>query len=111
MAKHSNSLSSKDKFLVVHQTFKMNDAELSQYCAEKGLTVEQVIEWRDACIEPVGDESPKTRELMHEVSQAKKKKKELEQEIRRTDKALAEAKALLTLREKADAIWGEKEEE
>ena len=36
---------------------------------------------------------------------------ELERELRRKDKALAEAAALLVLRKKAAAIWGESEDE
>ena len=35
----------------------------------------------------------------------------LEKELRRKDKALAETAALLVLRKKADAIWGEAEDE
>ena len=37
--------------------------------------------------------------------------KSLEKELRRKDAALAEAAALLILRKKADAIWGEEEDE
>ena len=40
-----------------------------------------------------------------------KKVKELEQELRRKDKALAEASALLILKKKANLIWGQGEEE
>jgi hypothetical protein len=35
----------------------------------------------------------------------------LERELRRKDKALAETAALLTLRKKAQAIWGDGEDE
>jgi transposase len=35
----------------------------------------------------------------------------LEKELRRKDKALAETAALLVLRKKANAIWGEAEDE
>jgi hypothetical protein len=44
--------------------------------------------------------------------QAEKKQREaVERELRRKEKALAETAALLTLRKKAQAIWGEAEEE
>ena len=39
-------------------------------------------------------------------SEDKKKIKELERELRRKDKALAEATALLILKKKAELIWG-----
>lgn len=45
---------------------------------------------------------------MHEVSHVKRDNKKIEQELRRKDKALAEAVALLVLRKKAQAIWGTK---
>ena len=41
----------------------------------------------------------------------RKRIRELEKELHRKEKALAEAAALLILRKKAAAIWGEKEEE
>jgi len=41
----------------------------------------------------------------------KKHIKHLETDIRRKEKALAETEALLVIRKKAHAIWGESEEE
>lgn len=38
------------KFAVVIETASLSEAELSRYCREKGLLVEQVREWRAACI-------------------------------------------------------------
>ncbi|NCC62664.1 MAG: hypothetical protein EOM12_17395 [Verrucomicrobiae bacterium] len=107
----SDRWSSRDKFLIVHETYTMNEAELSQYCREKGLYVEQIAEWRNFCEEANEGQNRKVRELMHEVSQVKRDHKKIEQELRRKDKALAEAAALLVLRKKAQAIWGENEDE
>jgi len=42
-----------------------------------------------------------------EFNEMKAKNKKLESELRRKDKALAEASALLILKKKADLIWGE----
>ena len=41
----------------------------------------------------------------------KRKAKELEKDLRRKEKALAETAALLVLRKKLDAIFGENEED
>ena len=49
--------------------------------------------------------------LNRELKEAEKKNKQLARELDRKEKALAEAAALLVLRKKADAIWGEPEEE
>ncbi|MBK7849403.1 MAG: hypothetical protein IPJ73_21395 [Zoogloea sp.] len=45
------------------------------------------------------------------VKVERKRIRELEKELHRKEKALAEAAALLILRKKAAAIWGEKEED
>jgi len=46
-----------------------------------------------------------------EAKKDKKQINQLEKELRRKDKALAETAALLVLRKKANAIWGEVEDE
>ena len=45
-----------------------------------------------------------------EVKKDKKQIHQLEKELRRKDKALAETAALLVLRKKANAIWGDGED-
>ena len=42
-----------------------------------------------------------------ELQQLKKKSRKTEKELRRKEKALAEAAALLVLEKKAQAIWGD----
>jgi hypothetical protein len=44
-------------------------------------------------------------------SRTQKKVRTLEKELRRKEKALAEASALLLLKKKMDAIWGDQEED
>jgi seryl-tRNA synthetase len=46
-----------------------------------------------------------------EVKELKKKKKELEKELNRKDKALAEMAALVTLKKKLNTILGEQEDD
>ncbi|MBC2579673.1 hypothetical protein [Clostridium sp. DJ247] len=46
-----------------------------------------------------------------ELNEEKKKTKELSKELRIKDKALAETTALLVLRKKLNAIFGEQEED
>ena len=48
--------------------------------------------------------------LQQELKTEKKRSKELEKELRRKESALAETAALLTLRRKARAIWGDGED-
>ena len=53
----------------------------------------------------------RSREEREQSKNDRKKIKELEQDLRRKDKALAETAALIVLRKKAQAIWGAPEED
>jgi len=44
-----------------------------------------------------------------ELKEAKKRIKELEREVRRKDKALAEMNALVVLKKKVGILWGDEE--
>ncbi len=96
-----------DKLAVVIETAALNEQALSEYCRRKGLYPEQIERWREAAA--TGNEGPaklsaaERRELQAE----RKKSRRLEKELKRKDKALAEAAALLVLQKKAQAIWGD----
>lgn len=49
--------------------------------------------------------------LNKELKDSQKENKKLEKELARKEKALAEAAALLVLRKKTNAIWGNPEDE
>jgi hypothetical protein len=53
----------------------------------------------------------RTREQRHQSKDDKKRIQQLEKELQRKEKALAEAAALLILRKKAQAIWGDREDD
>ena len=46
--KDPDGWSAADKFTVVHETAGLNATELSAYCRERGLYLEQVDRWRQA---------------------------------------------------------------
>lgn len=100
-----------DKFLIVVETAGMNESELAEYARKKGLYVEQISNWRDACMNANGGLAKEAVRLNRELKDSKKQCKELEKELRRKDKALAETAALLVLSKKAQAIWGDPEDE
>ncbi|WP_115336877.1 IS3 family transposase [Legionella londiniensis] len=95
------------KFAVVIETASLSEAELSRYCREKGLLVEQVREWRAACIMGNMNEAQRKVAEKKQVREDKKRIKQLERELSRKEKALAEAAALLVLRKKLRAYYGE----
>ncbi len=107
----SEQWSSEDKFLVVLETYSMNSAELAEYCRKKGLYKEQIEAWRVSCLNANGRESSQAKQLNQELKEEKKRAKTLEKDLRKKEKALAEAAALLLLRKKAQAIWGDQEDE
>ena len=102
--------SATDKFTVVLETAGLNATELSAYCRERGLYPEQVERWRQASQD--ANEKPvltlkEQRELERLRAQDQKEINRLKQEMRRKEKALAEAAALLIASKKIQAFWGE----
>jgi len=107
----SERWSSEDKFLVVMETYSMNESELAEYCRKKGLYKEQITSWRAVCLNANGREIDQSKQLNQELKEERKRAKTLEKDLLKKEKALAEAAALLLLRKKAQAIWGDQEEE
>ena len=95
------------KLAMVIETATLSEAALNQYCREKGLYPEQVKAWRQACI--TGQQAALAlKQTEREQSRVDKKRiRELERELHRKDRALAEAAALLVLRKKLNALWGD----
>ena len=106
----SEKWSTEDKFLIVTETVKLSQAELAEYCRRKGLFVEQVEAWQDACLQANGGVAQEASRLQKELRQKDKEIKQLQKDLRRKEAALAETAALLVLRKKAEAIWGDGED-
>jgi len=109
--RNAEAWTSKAKFAVVLETATLAVAELGEYCRAKGLYPEQVKAWRSACERAVdsGRVAANAQETARKNDQ--KRIRELEKDLSRKDRALAETAALLVLRKKAAAIWGEVEAE
>lgn len=103
--------STQDKFLIVVETASMSETELAEYARKKGLYVEQIKAWKDACMNANGGVAQEAARLNKELKAAERTNKKLQKELDRKEKALAETAALLVLRKKADAIWGDPEDE
>jgi len=104
----SGGLSSEEKFAVVMETASLNELELSEYGRRKGLYPQQVSTWREACLQ--ANASATVKVDREKRRQQGKQIKQLEAELRRKEKALAEAAALLMLQKKVQALWGEPED-
>ena len=103
--------STQDKSMIVVETARMNETDLAEYARKKGLYVDQIKSWRDACMNANGGVAKEAARLNGEFKASERENRKLEQELARKEKALAETAALLVLRKKADAIWGDPEGE
>ena len=96
---------SETKLATIIETSGLSETELSEYCRRKGLYIEQIKVWRANALQ--GFNSSKQQSLKYKRQQQTDKKhiKQLQRELNRKDKALAETAALLVLRKKLEAFW------
>lgn len=91
-----------DRLRVLTEASKLGPEELGELLRREGLHEETLEEWRAAALEALAPTPPaRTR------GGDKKRIKQLEREVARKDKALAETAALLVLQKKLQAVWGD----
>jgi transposase-like protein len=102
--------SAQEKLKAVIEFEGLTGDQQGEYLRREGLHSEHIEGWKkrmEAGLEGGGGLSAASRT---ERAQDKQKIKELEKELRRKERALAETAALLVLKKKADLIWGGGEE-
>ena len=99
--------SASDKFGVVVETAGMSEAELAEYCRKKGLFTAQVQAWRQACEAGIAEGRTEVGPALRDE---RKRNRQLEKELRRKERALAETAALLVLSRKLEAFRTESED-
>lgn len=91
-----------EKLRVLIEVSRLDESRLGEFLRREGLHEAQLKAWRVEVEAALGAGAKRgTR------SAAAKRIKELERELRRKDKALAEAAAILVLKKKVAAIWGD----
>ena len=108
--KDPDSWSASDKFTVVVETAGFNATELSSYCRERGLFLEQVDRWRQTAQDANANAvltMAEQKELEKLRAQDQRERKALKKELQRKEKALAEMAALLVLQKKWEAYCSE----
>lgn len=108
--KTTEKWSNTDKLQVIIETSNLSETELSEYCRCKGLYKEQITQWKNDFQSP-SFEPAKNRMSVKEERVMRNEIKNLKRELRRKEKALAEASAIILLRKKLQALYGEPEEE
>jgi transposase-like protein len=101
----------RDKFAAVVESASLNEQETAEYCRRKGIYPHQLEQWRKACEDANDWDKQANIKLKAERKTDQKRIKNLEKELQRKEKALAEAAALLVLQKKVQAIWGDPEDE
>jgi transposase-like protein len=101
-AKRQQDWTTEEKLRAVAATFELEGEALGEYLRSHGLHREQLEHWRASA--KAAMESP----VIGQTAKGESKRiKELERELRRKEKALAETAALLVLRKKVNALWGD----
>ena len=91
-------------------TAAMNEASKSAWCREHGVYPADLDKWRVSCTTALLD--PQDAPASAQATRADRKRiKELERDLLRKDRALAETAALLVLSKKVSAIFNEGEDE
>ena len=97
--------SAKEKLRAIGETLSASEVEIGSYLRKEGLHSQQLKEWQDQALSSL-EATSKPSPSHEEYEKLQKDFKQLEREILRKDKALAEASALLILQKKIALIWG-----
>ena len=103
-SKPAQRWSSSDKFRMVLEAASLSEQDLSAYCRRQGVYPEQIAQWRQAC-ELANGSMTDAAGLSPAAAKAQAKR------LKQVERELAEARGLLVLRKKAEAIWGKDAEE
>ena len=85
-------------------TAAMDEAQLSAWCREQGLFAADLQQWRQSAMAALS-QPEEGRASPQETREDRKRIKELERDLRRKEKALAETAALLVLSKKLEALF------
>lgn len=99
----SQQWSAEVKLNAVLQSNSLGEEEFGVFLRKEGLHSQQVNAWRADILAALGPFSGKSGSVKDGRDQ---RIRELEKDIHRKDKALAEASALLILQKKVNLIWG-----
>ena len=111
-AKRPQDLTAEEKVALVLEAAAVPEVELGAFLRRKGVHEAQLAEWRQQVTQlaVAGLRGPSKRDRKAASVEARRVR-DLERELARKEKALAEAAALLVLKKKAQAIWGDEDDD
>ena len=105
--KRPQDWSPEEKLAAVLEAASLTDAELGAFLRNKGLHEAHLQQWREQMLTGLKPIPVRNKKNASES----KRVRELEKDLRRKEKALAETAALLVLKKKAQEIWGDEDDD
>lgn len=94
-----------EKLAIVQEASGLSEGELGVFLRSKGIHAGLLEEWRRQALGGL-----RGTEVASKQQHESKEIRDLKRELARKDKALAETAALLVLKKKAQAIWGDEDD-
>ncbi len=94
-----------EKLEAVLEVASLSEEELGGFLRRKGLYGTHLEQWRQQMLHGLDAKPQRSRKATQD-----RRVRELEKDLKRKNAALAETAALLVLKKKAQAIWGDKDE-
>ena len=96
-----------EKLQIVLEAAEKTEQQLGPFLRTKGLHESDLDRYREEVQKALSD----IKKLGRQRNKDKQRLKEVEKELKRKEKALAEAAALLVLKKKVQAIWGDEDDD
>ena len=106
--KRPQDWSAAERLNIIIKAAGLNEEELNSLCRVKGIFPHHIDKWKS---EFSSDSQSKKTVSSSETKHLKSKVKNLERELRRKEKALAETAALLVLQKKVNELWPQEEDD
>jgi transposase len=108
--KSPKSWSAEEKYRVVVEASTIADTDLGEFLRKRGLHAAQLEEWRRVAAAASKAALAPGKKPKHGPSKDDSRRiRELERELLRKDKALAELAALVALKKKVELLWGDED--
>ena len=107
--KRPQDWSGQERLDALLETAGMSEEALGAWCRLKGLHTHHLEKWKQEAVS--GSVGAQDKTAQAQLKQLREENRQLQKDLRRMEKALAETSALLVLKKKADAIWGDGEDD
>jgi transposase-like protein len=102
-AKRAADFTLAERLLALQESHGLEEESLNAWCRERGIFAHDLAQWRSAFCDT--DLTTSGREESEELRQLRFTNAQLQRDLNRKEKALAEAAALLVLQKKYRALW------